>query len=646
MRLIKMLGIVLLAIIVFACNKDDIKSSEAKLHSFSIKELTESFTINTDNTVSTKVGSTTDLSKLTAVYTISEGATLLVGTKVQSSGYSKNDFTDNVVYTVKAEDGTQTNYTVIIAKDGKVLNYKIVELPNTTFTIDMLSISATVPHGTNLTDLIAQFTLTGNAKLYVGSTLQVSEKTKNNFTQPLKYTLKDTSEEAKDYTVTITVEENIAPIANAGFDQVHSLFSPQSTKMILLDGSKSSDEDGEIVSFKWYEGTTLIGEGEKLEVELLMGKHIITLIVEDNFGLTNKDEVSVTIQPMAKLMPVDVNATQETKNLLNNLAKIADSDQFIFGQEFPMSFKLDGTRNDLSTSDSKEVSGDHPGVFGIDPHYMLYKTASDRQMHINEAKYAHNNGAVVTFDFHQESRFDHSIYMSNITTPEDKTLMYDIVNNLNGSREWFYDEIDQVISIINNDLSFPVVWRLYHEMDGNWFWWGSAANNHSKQLYIDFYKLTVDYIKNKTNLVLFAWSPNKEFDTAYYPGDNYVDIVGIDIYDTNVYNTQQKLIELTNFSLEHNKVAVLSEVGMNKYIKETPNFWTNNILKPIKEAGSSIKIAWVLSWFNAPWKSSQDDLFIPNKDSSTKAKNDFIEFKNDSKTLFLEDVRLMKVYNE
>ncbi len=647
MRIKKIASLVLLIIIALACSKDeDIKSSEAKLLSFSIKELTESFTINTNNTITTKVATEADLSNLTAIFTISEGATLFAGTKVQSSGYSKNNFNNDVVYTVKAEDGTQSSYTVIVAKDAKVLGYQIVELPNVFFEIKNLNISAKVPHGTNLSDLTAQFSLTDRAQLYVGSTLQVSEKTKNNFTQPLEYSLKDTSGETKTYKVTIEEEENIAPIANAGPDQVHSIFAPETSKTIELDASKSNDEDGEIVSYKWHEGTTLLGEGEKLAVNLSLGVHTITLTVEDNFGLIHTDEVGITIQAMGTYIPVDGNATQATKNLLNNLAKIAHSDQFIFGQEFPLSFKLNGTRNNLSTSDSKEVSGDHPGVFGIDPHYMLYKTAADREMHINEAKYAFNNGAVVTLDFHQQSKNDHSIYMSNITTAEDKSLLYDIVNDLNESRAWFYSEIDEVIDIINDDLNFPVVWRLYHEMDGNWFWWGSAATNHSKQLYIDFYRLTVDYIKNKTNLVLFAWSPNKEFDTAYYPGDSYVDIVGVDIYDTNAYNTQQKLIELTNFSIDHNKIAVLSEVGKNKYINETPNFWTNTILKPIKEAGSSIKIAWVLSWFNAPWKSSQDDLFIPNKDSSANAKNDFIDFKNDNLTLFLEDVKRLKMYDK
>ena len=645
MRYNKILSIFLLLIIALSCSKDDVKSSEAKILSFSIKGLTENFSINSDKTVTTKVDSDKDLNNLTAVFTISEGATLFVSTKVQSSGYSKNDFNSSVVYTVKAEDGTQSNYTVSINKDGKILNYKIVELPNASFTIEDLKISAKVPHGTNLSNLTALFTLTDNAQLYVGGTLQVSEKTKNSFTQPFEYSLKDGSGETKAYMVTINEEKNIAPVAKAGADQNHSLFSPEASKKVVLDASKSTDEDGEIVNYKWHEGSTLLGEGVKLQADLPLGKHTITLTVNDNFGLTHTDDVTITIQRMSAYIPIDVNATQETKNLFNNLAKIAHSDQFIFGQEFPMSFKLNGTRNDLSTSDSKEVAGDHPGVFGIDPHYMLYKSAADRQLHINEAKYAHDNGAVVTFDFHQQSRYDNSIYMANITTAKDKSLMYDIVKDLNGSRTWYYNEIDQVISIINNDLNFPVVWRLFHEMDGNWFWWGSAATNHSKQLYIDFFKLTVDHIKNKTNLVLFAWSPNREFTADYYPGDNYVDIVGVDIYDTDGFNMQQTLIKLTNFSLEHNKIAVLSEVGRNKYINEAHDFWTKTILKPIKEAGSSIKIAWVLSWFNAPWKSSQDDLFIPNKESSTKAKNDFIEFKNDKQTLFLEDVKSMKMYD-
>lgn len=647
MSITKKLGFLLLLLVGVSCSKDEIeKSSEAKLLSFSINELNKDFTINSDNTINLKVDAETDLSSLTAVFTLSEKAIAFVNSSVQTSGFTKISFNDIVIYTIQAEDGTRSNYTVNIVKDAKILNFKLVELQNVTFKIEDLNITAKVPYGTDLANLTAKFSLTQRAQLFVGATPQTSEQTKNNFAQPLEYTLKDANEESKTYTVTIIEEENITPIADAGLDQTHLLSGLEISKIITLNGSKSSDADGEIANYKWSEGATILGEGDILDVDLPLGMHNVTLTVTDNFGLSHTDQVVIAIETMGAYTPIDPNATQATKNLFTSLAKIASNDQFIFGQEFPMSFKLSGTRDDLSTSDSKEVSGDHPGVFGIDPHYMLYKSASERQLHINEAKYAYQNGAVVTLDFHQQSRFDHSIYMNKITNPQDKSLMYDIVNDKNGSRAWFYGEMDQVIGIVNNDLNFPVVWRIFHEMDGNWFWWGSAATNHSRQLYIDFYKLTVDYIKERTDLVLFAWSPNRDFDTTYYPGDDYVDLVGVDIYDSNSSFIKQKLIELTNFSLAHNKVAVLSEVGTNNYILNDPDFWSNTILKTIKDAGSSIKIAWILTWFNAPWKSSQDDLFIPNSESPTSIKNDFIEFKNDSKTLFLEDVRLLNMYDE
>ena len=148
---------------------------------------------------------------------------------------------------------------------------------------------------------------------------------------------------------------------------------------------------------------------------------------------------------------------------------------------YALSFKLNGLRYDLITSDCKDVTGSHPGVYGIDPHYMLYKDAKQKQAHIDEAKKAYQDGSVVTFDFHQYSKNDRKIYMKDITTAQDKSLMYDVVNNKNGAREWFYGEMDQVIGIINNDLGFPVVFRLFHEMDGDWFWWGTKATNHSSQ---------------------------------------------------------------------------------------------------------------------------------------------------------------------
>lgn len=533
-----------------------------------------------------------------------------------------------------------------VESEKKLLSFSIIELPNTPFTINSdNSITANVPSGTSLNNLTAKFELPSETSLYVGSTLQMSGQTKNNFTLPVQYDLNFKGEKNKKYTVTINSFPNNLPVANAGDDKFIILPKGTNNATVALDGSKSSDSEAPIVSYEWKNGNTLLGTTATLSTNLNLGTHTIVLKVTDTSGDTATDTVIVSITQQGVYTPIDNNATQETKNLFTNIATIANSDKFIFGQEFPLSFQLKSLDFDLNTSDCKDVTGDHPGVYGIDPHYMLYKTASQKQLHIDEAKHAYANGSIVTFDFHQQSKSDHKIYFNDITTSTDKSLMFDIVNNRNNARDWFYKELDQVLNIINNDLGFPIVYRPFHEMDGNWFWWGTQATNHSPQLYIEFYRLTVDYMRNKSNLILFGWTPNEKINTSYYPGDAYVDLIGIDAYNQNATTLKNNLIDLTKFATNHNKVAILSETGKGNYVNDAPTFWTSTILKAIQDGGSDIRIAWALAWFNAPWDSNQSNLFIPNSNSSTEVKDDFKKFYNSETTLFQNEVKALKVYN-
>ncbi|WP_299550567.1 glycosyl hydrolase [Seonamhaeicola sp.] len=637
----------LLVFLLAACSKDETPtlSSDAKLLSFSIQEITESFSISS-NKVETTLKDERDLKNLTAVFSISPDAKVFVGNTLQTSGYSKNDFTNPVTYIVEAEDGTRTSYTVSINFEAKLTAFSIKELNNVNFTIDNLSITATVPAGTDLSNLTAEFTTTQNSSLYIGGTLQESGKTTNNFEQSVTYDLKQNNETAKQYTVTISEAPNNQPVANAGENKVAVLVGSNTSVTVRLDGSNSSDVEAPIAAFEWKLNGSTIGNTEVLDVDLNLGTHNVELIVTDSYGDTDSDAISIEVRVQGTYLPIDSNATQETKNLYTKLATLANGSQFAFGQEFPLTFQLNSMSTDLNTSDCKDVTGDHPGVYGIDPHYMLYKPESQKQLHIDEAKHAYNNGSIVTFDFHQRSRTDHKVYFNGITTDTDKSLMYDIVNDLNDSRTWFYTELDEVLDIINNDLGFPIVFRLFHEMNGAWFWWGTQATNHSAQLYIDFYQLAVDYIKDRTNLVLFGWTPNQTTDESYYPGDTYVDVVGIDYYNPVKSNLKAELTSLSTFAFNHDKVAIFSETGKEDYVNLTPTFWTSNVLAAIQEGGSDIRIAWVLAWFNAPWNSSQSQLYIPNANSSTQIKNDFINFYNSPSTLFQQEVNALNVYNQ
>ena len=532
-----------------------------------------------------------------------------------------------------------------LSNNKSLFAFSIKEFPDLSFSgLAQNELKTTLATNAAITELTAVFEVSEGATVYIGETLQKSGVTTNDFTQEVVYTIKAEDGSTSIFTVTINPYINQAPTASAGDDLILYLPVAAENMIVALDASQSTDPENQGLVYEWTLNNNGISDTQQTEVILAIGVYEITLTVTDTEGASDSDILVVEIRALGTYTPVDFGATEQTHNVLNNLAALAYGESFAFGQEFPLSFQLNALNYDLTTSDCKDVSGDHPAVFGIDPHYMLYKGASQRQLHIDEAIAAYENGSIVTFDFHQRSKTDGQIYYDELTTNTDKTLMYDIVNDLNGSKDWYFNEMDIILDIINNDLGFTIIFRPLHEMNGDWFWWGTQTANHSSELYIALYQMTVDYIRERTDHVLFAWSPNYPFDQSYYPGDGYVDVVGLDYYIPGKSSLKNALIELTDFAEQHGKIAALTETGQQNYIYDNPDFWSDNILSVIEGGGSDIRIAWALGWFNAPWDDSQSNLFIPNEESPQNAKDDFIAFRNSPKTLFQADIQALNVY--
>ena len=70
----------------------------------------------------------------------------------------------------------------------------------------------------------------------------------------------------------------------------------------------------------------------------------------------------------------------------------------------------------------------------------------------------------------------------------------------------------------------PVLWRPLHEASGGWFWWGKDCESY-KALYTFMY----DYFTKTMGLNNLIWVWNGQ-NKNWYPGDKYVDIIGVDIY--------------------------------------------------------------------------------------------------------------------
>lgn len=353
---------------------------------------------------------------------------------------------------------------------------------------------------------------------------------------------------------------------------------------------------------------------------------------------------------MSVFAQVDDDASEKTITLYNNLKVIQNSNYFLFGQEFFNSFKYSSgsAHGDKTYSDSHEVTGAYPVVLGSDFHYYLDKSDTERGYHTEAVKWAYQQGLIITFDWHISARNTSAYTCNGAPVNLAKNIA---TGNTNGDRDWYLAELDKVIAIINNDLvvngeNIPIVFRPLHEMNGNWFWWGAACSGFTPADYRALYQLTVDYVKARTTSVLFCWSPNSPVSSPilsnYYPGDAYVDIVGLDMYEITADPFRQNIGALVDFAAIHNKVAVLSETG---YRNDTGNgdaaakYWNDSVLPAIVNdpSGKALKIAWALTWINSSWSHP----YVPHAASTSAAKQSFINFKNSSHVVFSDEAEPM-----
>jgi mannan endo-1,4-beta-mannosidase len=111
------------------------------------------------------------------------------------------------------------------------------------------------------------------------------------------------------------------------------------------------------------------------------------------------------------------------------------------------------------------------------------------------------------------------------------------------------------------DAHVPILWRPYHEMNGDWFWWGGRQGEYST---IRLYRQLFDRLVNhhKLNNLIWIWSvdrpstPPRKFSN-FYVGNEYLDILALDVYGSDFnQNYYDSLLALSN-----GKPVVLGEVG-------------------------------------------------------------------------------------
>lgn len=349
-------------------------------------------------------------------------------------------------------------------------------------------------------------------------------------------------------------------------------------------------------------------------------------------------------------LPADPKATKETIHLFQHLKKIY-STGFMMGHQDDLAYGV-GWKYIPGKSDVKEVTGDYPAIYG----WELGRIEIDKQVNIDSVPFdkmrefireGYERGGVITISWHLnnpltgKSAWDPAPGTVHSVLPGEKNALYNA---------WLDKIAGFMLSLIDSKgVGIPVIFRPFHEINGNWFWWGgkNASPDEIKQLY----QYTETYLRDNKNVhnLLYAYNTDrfssKEDWLLRYPGDEWVDIAGFDIYQGNtiarndafIAELDKTLTLLESISKERNKIPALTEFGYNGL--PDSSWWTEVFLKAI----GNHKIAYALAWRNAGKKSAtQFEFYVPYPGQGS-AEN-FRKFYGAGTTLFQKDVSAMKLY--
>jgi mannan endo-1,4-beta-mannosidase len=346
-----------------------------------------------------------------------------------------------------------------------------------------------------------------------------------------------------------------------------------------------------------------------------------------------------------ELGPIDRNATAGTQALFRNLQELS-KEHTLFGHQHATEYGH-GWSGDADRSDVKSVCGSHPAVIGVDLNGLSGWTGEQVKQNAEHLRKTvvetYNRGGVTTISWH----FNNPV--SNTGFNWDKKALPAVHYIIpGGEAHEKYKAILQVIatwahSLKGADSSLaPVIFRPYHEFDGGWFWWGKS--HCTRDEFITLWRFTVSYLQDSLQVhnFLYAFSPDNKFRNEKefldrYPGDEWVDMVGMDNYgdmgrDRNDIETAAaKLKIISDYAIKKGKLAAFTETGLESV--SNPEWWTGILLKSMQKY--PVRLCYVLVWRNDTH--SKTHFYAPFPGHACVP--DFLKFYEDPYTLFEKDLQ-------
>lgn len=295
-------------------------------------------------------------------------------------------------------------------------------------------------------------------------------------------------------------------------------------------------------------------------------------------------------------------------------------------------------------SDILEIVGDYPAVMswdlgGIEADDSLNLDGVPFERISREVVAQDERGGINTFSWHLHN----PVNGGDAWDVSDTTIVAQIAHNPE-TTERFREQVRKAARFFNSltDSSgdkVGVIFRPWHEHNGNWFWWGQdfASDEDFRFLWTEMRRVMDE---EGADNVVYAYSPDRvDSEKEYlhrYPGDKYVDILGIDIYHLGGEAGVEDYREAANrglgivekLAMEKGKRAAFTETGL-----ESINMrgWYTQVLLPLMQRHHSL--GYVVVWRNAPDKPAH--FYAPYPGHIEAA--DFLNFKHNATTGFASD---------
>lgn len=313
---------------------------------------------------------------------------------------------------------------------------------------------------------------------------------------------------------------------------------------------KDWSDKGGIVAAMWHWNVPKKAVGEASSTQIWEGETVMPGDWSGNVQMTDD---------AAKAVFADAQVGQVKRVAVKDVAAGAQG-----------SFKNSGWSEIASGTDYFDISGDYTLVITED----VLKSLQEGGLIIGGhdytavAVYLENNGTAL------DPNKDYAFYKAD--TEFDAT-------NATVEGTWenkvFTEDLKNAAAYLKllRDADIPVLWRPFHEAAGGWFWWGKDAASF-KSLWIAMF----NYFKTEgLDNLIWVWTTEGN-DADWYPGDQYVDIVGRDVYNKE---TADCVSEYTSIAENYgNKIVSLSECGTVGLISEQ---WA-----------SGARWSWFMPWYD------------------------------------------------